>query len=242
MNTGHDGSMGTLHANSPRECLSRIESMISMGGFSLPSRTLREMICGSIDVVIQAMRLRDGSRRITHITEVLGMEGDVITTQDVFLYDIVGEDANGKLIGYQEVPSVSSRGSGEFEARIVDNSKIEYRLSYRDLEAAVQQAHIHFGQPMVNGGISVWLCSNLPNPPAGTPPCPPPPATVTGIIDAADVVGPAAQGIAPGEIGELMRAIRAGVTYANVHSTKFPGGEIRGQVRAGGGSGERDDD
>ncbi|WCS23452.1 CpaF family protein [Methylobacterium sp. NMS14P] len=99
MNTGHDGSMGTLHANSPRECLSRIESMISMGGFTLPSRTLREMICGSIDVVIQAMRLRDGSRRITHITEVLGMEGDVITTQDVFLYDIVGEDANGKLIG-----------------------------------------------------------------------------------------------------------------------------------------------
>lgn len=99
MNTGHDGSMGTLHANSPRECLSRIESMISMGGFTLPSRTLREMICGSIDVVIQAMRLRDGSRRITHITEVLGMEGDVITTQDIFLYDIVGEDANGKLVG-----------------------------------------------------------------------------------------------------------------------------------------------
>ncbi|WP_342110238.1 CpaF family protein [Methylobacterium sp. SI9] len=99
MNTGHDGSMGTLHANSPRECLSRIESMISMGGFTLPSKTLREMICGSIDVVIQAMRLRDGSRRITHITEVLGMEGDVITTQDVFLYDIVGEDANGRLVG-----------------------------------------------------------------------------------------------------------------------------------------------
>ncbi|MDP4005475.1 CpaF family protein [Methylobacterium sp. NEAU K] len=99
MNTGHDGSMGTLHANSPRECLSRIESMISMGGFTLPSKTLREMICGSIDVVIQAMRLRDGSRRITHITEVLGMEGEVITTQDIFLYDVIGEDANGKLIG-----------------------------------------------------------------------------------------------------------------------------------------------
>ena len=99
MNTGHDGSMGTLHANSPRECLSRIESMITMGGFSLPSRTLREMITGSIDVIIQAMRLRDGSRRITHITEVMGMEGDVIITQDLMLYDIVGEDANGKLIG-----------------------------------------------------------------------------------------------------------------------------------------------
>lgn len=99
MNTGHDGSMGTLHANSPRECLSRIESMITMGGFTLPSRTLREMITGSVDVIVQAMRLRDGSRRITHITEVLGMEGDVIITQDLMVYDILGEDANGKLIG-----------------------------------------------------------------------------------------------------------------------------------------------
>jgi len=99
MNTGHDGSMGTLHANSPRECLSRIESMITMGGFALPSKTIREMIVSSIDVVIQAARLRDGSRRITHITEVLGMEGDVIVTQDVVLYDILGEDQNGRLIG-----------------------------------------------------------------------------------------------------------------------------------------------
>ena len=99
MNTGHDGSMGTLHANSPRECLSRIESMITMGGFSLPSRTIREMICSSVDVIIQAQRLRDGSRRITHVTEVMGMEGDVIVTQDIVLYDIVGEDPAGRLIG-----------------------------------------------------------------------------------------------------------------------------------------------
>ena len=99
MNTGHDGSMGTLHANSPREALSRLESMITMGGFALPSRTIREMIVSSIDVIVQAARLRDGSRRITHISEVLGMEGDVIVTQDVFLYDIMGEDANGNLIG-----------------------------------------------------------------------------------------------------------------------------------------------
>ena len=99
MNTGHDGSMGTLHANNPREALSRCESMITMGGFSLPSRTIREMICASIDVIVQAARLRDGSRRITHITEVMGMEGDTIITQDVFLYDMIGEDANGKIIG-----------------------------------------------------------------------------------------------------------------------------------------------
>jgi len=99
MNTGHDGSMGTLHANSPREALSRLESMITMGGYSLPSRTIREMITSSIDVIVQAARLRDGSRRITHISEVLGMEGDVIVTQDIFLYDIVGEDQNGNLMG-----------------------------------------------------------------------------------------------------------------------------------------------
>jgi pilus assembly protein CpaF len=99
MNTGHDGSMGTLHANMPREALSRLESMITMGGYALPSRTIREMICASVDVVVQAARLRDGSRRITHITEVMGMEGDVIITQDIFTYEILGEDANGNLMG-----------------------------------------------------------------------------------------------------------------------------------------------
>jgi len=99
MNTGHDGSMGTLHANTPREALSRLESMITMGGYTLPSKTIREMICSSVDVVIQASRLRDGSRRITHVTEVLGMEGDVIITQDIFLYEMLGEDASGKLLG-----------------------------------------------------------------------------------------------------------------------------------------------
>ncbi len=99
MNTGHDGSMGTIHANTPRECLNRMESMIAMGGFTLPAKTVREIIVGSVDVIIQAARLRDGSRRITHITEVMGLEGDVITTQDVFVYKMTGEDAHGKLTG-----------------------------------------------------------------------------------------------------------------------------------------------
>ncbi len=99
MNTGHDGSMGTLHSNSPREAISRLESMIMMGGYALPPKTIREMITGSIDVIVQASRLRDGSRKITHITEVIGMEGDVVTLQDIILYEITGEDANGKLIG-----------------------------------------------------------------------------------------------------------------------------------------------
>jgi pilus assembly protein CpaF len=99
MNTGHDGSMGTLHANSPREAISRMESMITMGGYGLPSKTIREMIAGSIDVIIQAARLRDGSRRITHVTEVLGLEGDVVITQDLFIYEITGEDAAGRVVG-----------------------------------------------------------------------------------------------------------------------------------------------
>jgi pilus assembly protein CpaF len=107
MNTGHDGSMGTLHANSPREALSRLEGMITMGGYSLPSKTIREMITGSIDIIIQAARLRDGSRRITHITEVLGTEGDVIITQDLFVYDIEGEDDHGKLIGKHKATGIA---------------------------------------------------------------------------------------------------------------------------------------
>jgi len=99
MNTGHDGSMGTLHANSPREALSRIESMITMGGYGLPSKTIREMVVGSIDVIIQAARLRDGSRRITHVTEVVGLEGDVVITQDLFVFEITGEDEHGRVQG-----------------------------------------------------------------------------------------------------------------------------------------------
>jgi hypothetical protein len=106
-------------------------------------------------------------------------------------------------------------------------------LSYSSLEGTVTQAHIHFGDRDVNGGISVWLCSNLTSPP--TPPgvqaCPAPPATITGTVSAADVVGPAAQGIDTGQFSELVRQIENGLTYANVHSTRFPGGEVRGQIK-----------
>ena len=99
MNTGHDGSMGTLHANNPREALSRLESMITMGGFSLPSRTIREMITASVDVVDPGRAPARRLAPITHITEVMGMEGDVIITQDLFVYDMTGEDAQGNIIG-----------------------------------------------------------------------------------------------------------------------------------------------
>ncbi len=99
MNTGHDGSMGTIHANNPRECISRIENMIAMGGYNLPAKTVREQIAGAVNVIVQAARLRDGSRKITHVTEVIGMEGDVITLQDILVFDFEGETPDGKIIG-----------------------------------------------------------------------------------------------------------------------------------------------
>jgi pilus assembly protein CpaF len=99
MNTGHDGSLGTLHSNSPRECISRLESMILMGGYNLPAKTIREMIVSSVDVIVQAARLRDGSRKITHVTEVIGLEGEVVILQDLFIHEMFGQDANGRISG-----------------------------------------------------------------------------------------------------------------------------------------------
>ena len=147
------------------------------------------------------------------------------------------------LTGYQEVPSVSTTATGNFEARISnDGSRIDWELSYADLEGAIQQAHIHIGNVGVNGGISVFLCTNLGNGPAGMQPCPAPPATISGTIVAADVSPniPATQaarnqGLNTGEIDELIKAIRAGATYVNVHSTTWPGGEIRSQINGNSG-------
>lgn len=98
MNTGHDGSMGTVHANNPREALSRMENMIAMGGLNLPQQAVREQIAGAVQVIIQVQRLRDGSRKTTHVTEITGMEGEVVTMQDLFVLDIEGEDEHGKLV------------------------------------------------------------------------------------------------------------------------------------------------
>jgi hypothetical protein len=138
------------------------------------------------------------------------------------------------LSGYQENPDISTVASGDFDGRIDDDAMtIEYELSYANLEGDVLQAHIHFGKTAINGGISAFLCSNLGNGPAGTPLCPGPSSgAVTGTIDAADVIGPTGQGIEAGAFGELVAAIRAGHAYANVHTTKWPGGEIRAQLNA----------
>lgn len=99
MNTGHDGSMGTVHANNPREAISRLENMVAMGGFSLPPKATREQIAAAITLIVQASRLRDGSRKITQITEVVGMEGDVVTLQDLLVFDYLDETTDGKIIG-----------------------------------------------------------------------------------------------------------------------------------------------
>ncbi|HEY2961222.1 MAG TPA: CHRD domain-containing protein [Pyrinomonadaceae bacterium] len=143
------------------------------------------------------------------------------------------------LTGYEETPSpISTTGNGTFNARISnDGTHIDWELSYADLEGSVQQAHIHFGEKAITGGITVFLCTNLGNGPAGTQPCPAPPATISGTITAQDVSPniPATltarnAGLNTGEIDELIQAIRAGATYVNVHSSTWPGGEVRSQI------------
>jgi hypothetical protein len=161
-----------------------------------------------------------------------------------------GDKLRARLIGYNEVPSVSTVARGEFEAQISrDEQLIDYTLSYAGLQGTITQAHIHFGQRHTNGAIVIWLCGTATNPgPAGTQVCPPSTAagvTITGTIRAADVLVPPAtsgtQQIAAGELNEVIDAIRAGAAYANVHSNLTPTGEIRGQIRGNRGGG-RDHD
>jgi hypothetical protein len=138
-----------------------------------------------------------------------------------------GRMMKARLSGFQEVPAVSSTGTGELLARIADDeSSIEYTLSYQDLEGTASMAHIHLGQTSVNGGIIAFLCGG-----GGKPACPAVSGSVSGTITAADVIGPAGQGIAAGELAEAIAAMRQGVTYVNVHTDKHPGGEIRGQIK-----------
>jgi hypothetical protein len=148
--------------------------------------------------------------------------------------DSAGEDDSlrERLTGYEENSlALSTTGTGQFRAQIdEDRQEISYRLSYTSLEGTVTQAHIHFGSKSQLGGISVFLCTNLGNGPAGTQACPAAPATISGTITPADVIGPGAQGIGAGEFAKLLDAIRADATYVNVHSTKYPVGEIRAQL------------
>jgi hypothetical protein len=154
---------------------------------------------------------------------------------------LADDDSNGKnhfkaeLDGFQETPaSISTTGSGTLDLRIdEEEERIEYELSYSDIEGgAATASHIHFSGLHQSGGVVAFLCGG-----PTTPPCPPTSGTVTGVIVPADVIGPTGQGIEPGSFAEFVRAIRAGFTYANVHSPRWPGGEIRGQI-----DGDDDDD
>lgn len=143
-----------------------------------------------------------------------------------------GGDFDARLSGYEETPStISTVASGRFEADVDrDAREIDFELSYSGLEGNVLFAHIHFGARATSGGVSAFFCGG-----GGKPPCPQS-GTVEGTIVATDIIGPTGQGIEPGAFEELVRAMRVGATYANVHSSKWPSGEIRGQI------GEEDDD
>jgi hypothetical protein len=140
---------------------------------------------------------------------------------------------HAKLTGYEETPqAISTTASGSFTAKITQDNTIEYQLSYENLEGDVTQSHIHFGRPATSGGIAVWLCQGLTAGPAGTPQCDGArTGGATGTITPANIIGPAGQGIAPGEWDELIAAIRDGSTYVNVHSALRQTGEIRGILR-----------
>ena len=145
-------------------------------------------------------------------------------------HDEAGDRFRAKLNGFNEVVgpgSISTTGRGTLKAHLhEDAGTISYTLRYSAMETTVTQAHIHFAQQHVGGGVIAFLCGG-----GDKPACPSPGGTVTGVIDAADIIGPESQGIEPGSFGEAVRAMRAGATYANVHSTRWPMGEIRGQIR-----------
>jgi hypothetical protein len=169
------------------------------------------------------------------LRHVLSLSTVIVVTSVAF----VGLEAQGQtkrlsatLVGTNEVPTLVSTGHGAFVAQVAsDDSEFTYDLSFDNLEGNVTQSHIHLGALSTNGGIMIWLCGTATNPgPAGTPACPSPGGSVQGTVSAANVVGPAGQGVAAGEWERALHALRSGVSYVNVHSNKYPGGEIRGQV------------
>lgn len=152
------------------------------------------------------------------------------------------DTVRAKLQGFQEVPSVATVATGRFKAKIDEgNQTISWELDYSGLQADVTQAHIHVGQRHTNGAITVFFCTNLGNGPAGTPACPARSASLNGVIMPANVLPIATQQVPAGGFAQLVRALRAGAAYVNVHSTVSPGGEIRGQIKGRGDDDDHDD-
>ncbi|MGH3005978.1 MAG: CHRD domain-containing protein [Gaiellaceae bacterium] len=163
-------------------------------------------------------------RKLWVLTAIVLLGGFAVGTVALARGGGDGDDFEAKLNGYNEVNSKSTVARGTFDAEVRKNS-IRYRLSYRNLETPALFAHIHFSQRHVNGDVIAFLCGG-----GGKPACPTSSGTVRGTITPADIVGPADQGIDAGSFAEAVRALKAGAVYANVHSQRFPAGEIRGQV------------
>ena len=179
-------------------------------------------------------------RKRTGLTLAVALVGALALTA-LASYGTAGPGKSGnlkskKMSSYLEVPSISTGARGKIEARINNSSSIDYKLTYSGLSSPATAAHVHFAQPGVNGGVVAFLCGG-----GGKPACPATSGTVSGTIVPSDVLQLGVQGILAGEFGELAAAMRAGFTYANVHTTSWPNGELRGQIAAGGG-GNGDDD
>ncbi|HET7854871.1 MAG TPA: CHRD domain-containing protein [Gaiellaceae bacterium] len=170
-------------------------------------------------------------RKLVLAVSVLVAGGLIAAGAVAFAHGDNGRGFKASLTGFEETPSESTPGNGSIRLRVMNGNVIHYRLHYEDFEAAEGQtlfAHIHFGQRGVAGGVSAFLCGG-----GDKPACTPGQGTFEGDIDAQDVIGPAGQGIAAGEIAELIRAMRKGFTYANVHTTLNPAGLVRGQIGKG---------
>ncbi len=165
--------------------------------------------------------------RLLAVAGVLGLTVAVVNA---------GEDSAtfaASLSGFNEVAPILTNGTGSFHATLHSN-QLTYTESFSGLTTGVTQSHIHFGEKGVNGGVFLFLCSNLGNGPAGTPACPVTGGTVTRTVTAADFIGVSGQNVTAGDFAGAMRILRSGDAYANVHTMKFPAGEIRGQVHSTG--------
>jgi hypothetical protein len=196
--------------------------------------------------------MEDVMRRNTLLQAVVVVALSVLSVSYAYAEEFVA-----RLNGFQEVGGVGAGQTGAIRTNAtgtlhlnVDKSgkTATFTLTYSDLgttapgTGTVTQAHIHFGKRHVGGGIMVFFCSNLANPPAGTPPCPVNSGTVSGTFTAASVIGPTAQNIGAGDFDAFVDALRANTAYANIHTTSFPAGEIRGQIRKDNGRGHDDKD